>query len=59
VTQDFFHFSTWDFEELKRYLKEAGFTNIEKKQFSQTVDEKLNLDLKERAWETLYVDAKK
>jgi len=59
VTQDFFHFSTWDFEELKRYLKETGFTNIEKKQFSQTVDEKLNLDLKERAWETLYVDAKK
>jgi len=59
VTQNFFHFSTWDFEELKKYLKEVGFIDIEKKEFGQTSDKRLNLDIKERAWETLYVDAKK
>jgi len=59
ITQNYFHFSTWDYEELKRYLKEVGFVNIEKKEFGQTIDERLNLDLKGRSWETLYVEAEK
>ena len=56
---DYFHCSSCDFEELKKYLKEVGFIDIEKKEFGQTSDKRLNLDIKERAWETLYVDAKK
>ena len=59
ITQNYFHFSTWDFEELDKYLKEVGFIDIEKKEVAQTVDKKLNLDLKDRSWETLYVEAKK
>jgi predicted SAM-dependent methyltransferase len=59
ITQNYFHFSTWDFEELQKYLKEAGFVEIEKKEFGQTFDKKLNLDLKDRSWETLYIEAKK
>ncbi|PCI28043.1 MAG: hypothetical protein COB67_07255 [SAR324 cluster bacterium] len=59
ITQNYFHFSTWDYEELAKCLSEIGFVDIKKKEFSETDDEKLNLDLKGRAWETLYVEAKK
>lgn len=59
ITQNYFHFSSWDFEELKRYLEEVGFKDIKKQDFGITQDEKLNLDLKERSWETVYVEAKK
>ena len=59
ITQNYFHFSAWDFEELKRYLEEVGFKDIQKMKYGITQAEKLNLDLKERAWETLYVEAKK
>ena len=59
ITQNYFHFSTWDFEELKRYLEEVGFKDIKKMEFGVTQNEKLNLDLKDRAWETLYVEARK
>lgn len=59
ITQNYFHFSSWDFEELKRYLEEAGFRDIKKQDFGITQDENLNLDLKERSWETVYVEARK
>ena len=59
ITQNYFHFSTWDFEELKRCLEEIGFKDIKKMEFGVSQDEKLNIDLKDRAWETVYVDAKK
>ena len=59
ITQNYFHFSTWDFEELKRCLEEIGFKDIKKMEFGVSQDEKLNIDLKDRAWETVYVEAKK
>lgn len=59
ITQNYFHYSTWDFEELKKNLEEVGFKEIKKMTFGHTQNEKLNLDLKERAWETLYVEARK
>jgi len=57
TTQNYFHFSAWDFNELKKYLENAGFKNVQRKEFSITQDSKLNLDLKDRSWETLYVEA--
>ncbi len=59
ITQNYFHFSTWDFEELKRYLEEVGFKDIKRMDFGKTENEKLNLDLKDRSWETVYVEARK
>ena len=59
VTQNYFHFSVWDYDELKRYLEDVGFKDVQKMKFGQTKNEKLNLDIKERAWETLYVEARK
>jgi predicted SAM-dependent methyltransferase len=59
MSQNYFHFSIWDFEELRHYLTEAGFVEIKRRAFSETADPQLNLDLKERAWETLYVEARK
>lgn len=59
TTQNYFHISTWDFVELKRYLSEAGFRNIQKMKFNESNDDKLRIDKKERAWETLYVEAQK
>ena len=47
ITQNYFHFSTWDFEELKRYLEDVGFKNIQQMAYEQTQDVKLNLDLKD------------
>lgn len=57
ITQNYLHFSVWDFNELKSILRKAGFKDIKKMEFGATQDERLNLDLKERAWESLYVEA--
>ena len=57
MTQNFLHLSTWDFEELKESLDEVGFRDIKKKTFNQSDDEMLKLDIEERSWETLYVEA--
>jgi predicted SAM-dependent methyltransferase len=59
MTQNYFHLSVWDYEELKNFLEEAGFTSIKKMEYGISQDEKLNLDIQERSWETLYVEAKK
>jgi predicted SAM-dependent methyltransferase len=59
TTQNYFHFSAWDFNELKKYLEDVGFKNVKRKEFSITQDSKLNLDLKDRSWETLYLEARK
>ncbi len=57
ITQNFFHFSAWDFEELKNYLENVGFTNVQKKEYGDSSNRKLLLDAEGRAWETLYVEA--
>jgi len=59
ITQNYFHLSVWDFDEIKYYLINSGFNEVVKMKFSQTKNHKLNLDLKERSWETLYVEAVK
>lgn len=59
ISQNWFHYSVWDYKELREYLSQAGFSNIQKMSFGQSKDESLKLDLKERAWETLYVEADK
>jgi len=59
TTQNYYHKSLWDFRELKRRLEDAGFKDIQKMAFGMSNDEHLKLDSKERAWETLYVEAKK
>jgi len=59
ITQNYFHVSTWDYCELKKYLEESGFRNIEKKSFNESNDENLKIDLQERSWETLYLEAVK
>ena len=59
VNQNFFHLSTWDFEELKIHLEKAGFKNVKKMSFGETQDSNLRLDRKSRSYETLYVEAMK
>lgn len=59
VTQNYFHFSAWDYQELKIFLEDAGFNDIKKMEFGNTQDKNLNLDLEDRSWESLYVEAKK
>ena len=59
ITQNYFHLSTWDFDELKTCMEEAGFRNVNKMSVNQSNDEKLKIDINERAWETLYVEAVK
>jgi len=59
VAQNYLHLSLWDFEELKRFMEEAGFRDVQKMRYGECTDPRLCLDLKTRAWETLYVEARK
>lgn len=59
LTQNYFHFSTWDFNEIEKVLSSIGFQQIKQMSFGVTQDTNLNFDLQERAWETLYVEARK
>lgn len=57
LTQNYFHYSVWDYEHLKISLEMAGFSDVKKSAFGKAQDKKLDLDRRERAWETLYVEA--
>jgi len=59
TTQNYRHRSVWDFAELKMYLEEAGFKDIQKMRFGVSNDDNLKLDTKSRAWETVYVEGRK
>jgi predicted SAM-dependent methyltransferase len=59
LTQDYIHVSLWDSELLSIFLKESGFINIREVAFMQGTDESLLKDKKERAWESLYMEAQK
>ncbi len=59
ITQNYFHVSTWNLQELKKYLKNAGFIDIKRMSYGKTQDERLRLDLESRAYEALYIEAKK
>ncbi len=59
MSQNFFHLSLWDFEELSMYLSNAGFVDITRKEYRDCSDPMLCHDLEARRWETVYVEAKK
>ncbi len=59
LTQNYFHRSVWDFDELRHYLDGVGFREITQKQYRECSNPRLCLDLDHRAWETLYVEARK
>lgn len=59
ISQNYYHLSLWDFMEVKTCLEEVGFRNVSKMKFGVSKDEKLALDIPERSWETLYVEAQK
>jgi len=57
ITQNYLHLSVWDFKELKKYLANTGFKNIRRMTFNDSKDDKLKIDIKDREFETLYVEA--
>lgn len=59
LTQDYFHVSLWDFEELKLYMEEAGFRDVIERKYGECGDLNLCLDLLDRSWETMYVEGRK
>ncbi len=59
LSQNYLHRALWDFEELKRYLEQAGFREVQRRKFGECSSPKLCVDLKGRAWETLYVEARR
>ena len=59
LTQNFNHYSVWNFDMLKLQLKKNKFTNIKKQKFKKGNNKNILLDRKDRSHETLYVEAKK
>lgn len=57
LTQNWGHISCWDYEMLSYVLREVGFVKILECSFQSGTNEELILDLPERAWESLYVEA--
>ena len=59
LTQYWGHYSVWDYEQLALYLEEAGFSDISQYACGQGNNPDLIHDIAERAYETLYVEARK
>jgi len=59
LTQNWIHLSVWDNKLLSRFLKEAGFMNIQEVKFRKGTEPKLFKDNEERSWESLYMEAQK
>jgi predicted SAM-dependent methyltransferase len=59
VTQNYFHHSVWNISEMSKFLVDAGFMDINESAFNNSVDSSLNIDLKDREWESLYIEARK
>ena len=59
LTQNWFHQSVWDEHMLSQKLLEAGFSSTKGAKFMEGDDPRLLVDLQERAWESLYVEARK
>ena len=59
LTQNHGHLSVWCFEEMRDVLKKAGFKDVEEMSFQNTKDNMLNNDIEERAFETVYIEARK
>jgi len=59
LTQNRLHRSVWDFELMKKLLLEIWFNSVLKKSYGVWDYKELIKDSKERAWESLYIEAKK
>ena len=59
VTQMHLHRSAWDAELLTKLLTEAGFADARAAEFGQGADTRLVRDDRDKAFESLYVDARK
>ena len=59
LTQEYLHLSVWDYERLYYECERIGFVDIALSQFGNGRDKNLIFDLKEREYETLYVEASK
>jgi len=57
VTQNYFHVSVWDYSELEKSLKKAGFRDVKRMRCNESRDKFLEIDIDERSWESLYVEA--
>jgi len=53
------HQFAYDYETLEMLIKEAGFTEVQRSNFGESLNPDLILDLPSRASESLYVEAKK
>lgn len=59
LTQNWEHRSVWDATWLCAKLLEAGFSRAKERTFLDGDDERLLVDLADRSWESLYVEAVK
>jgi len=59
LTQDNFHRSVWNYDILEKVLYDVGFKDVRKCKFGEGYDKNLILDLADREFETLYVEALK
>ncbi len=59
LTNNYGHLNVWDKETLKRELLNAGFSSTKVCQFGEGENEDLVKDLKDRAFQTIYLEAKK
>lgn len=59
LTQEWLHLSVWDYDRLHYELESLGFTSIQRSSCGNGRDPLLLFDLKERAFESLYVEASK
>jgi predicted SAM-dependent methyltransferase len=59
LTQNHGHLSVWCFDEMKDALVKAGFLKVKKMKFQESQDDYLKLDIEDRKWETLYIEARK
>ncbi len=57
LAQDNYHLSVWNFELLKDSLEYVGFRKVLKCNFGEGLNKDLILDIEERKFETLYVEA--
>jgi len=57
LTQNWGHQSVWNFDNLEKALKNAGFKSVERVSFGFGRDSNLINDLPRRKWESLYVEA--
>ncbi|MCX2716262.1 methyltransferase domain-containing protein [Helicobacter sp. MIT 21-1697] len=59
LTQEYLHLSVWDYDRLAYTLEAVGFVDIERSSFGNGRDTLLLFDAKERAFESLYIEASK